>query len=702
MAAFIVESADTVATMGAASVTPARGAVEALLRAEQDRAAATLVASLADLRRLLRDGEAFRGVLDRLAAFVPEAPEAGTGLVETLPKVLPFLGAEAFAAWLNEGRRMFERDPRGLVAYVTLSDIRSNRALARLGGGDRETGMRRARLFALSLWGRAPAPRSLGVRSHRVRASLDGDLLHLPVLVSGVPRACRGSLWPAIFAHATAHQRFSPPERFTVGGLKPRQMAVAGVIEDARVEALALRDFPGLRSFWLPFHRVGTEGAPSAEVLLARLARALIDPGYRDPDAWVAKGVALFRDADPTDVGLARRLGAMLGNDLGQMRLAFNAKTYVVEPAYRDDNLGLWREDRENSLPEEDPDGPVDSVRPGEGDPSGRGGEGVSAPPSSGAEVSAVAAAPPEGEVEDGAWGLYSYPEWDYLIERERPDWVTLRERAAPLGDARAFRRLLEGDGALREALVGSMRAATVGRITRVRRQRDGEALDMDAAITAAIDLRRGYAPEPAIFQSRTVIHRDLAIQLLLDLSQSTVDRLPGGGPRVHQVIRAASSVLAMAMETVGDSCAIDAFQSNGRGQVDYYVCKTFTESMDLTVQDRLAGPMSRLSTRMGPALRHAGARLGKARSYRRLLLLVTDGEPSDIDMADARYLIEDARRSVRLLGQQGIAALAVGIRQGASSSALERIFGVRGVTAVADLSHLPNCLLDLYRRLRV
>ncbi len=701
MAAFITESAETTAALGATAVTSARQAVEALLRAGENRGASVLTACLPDLRRLLRDAAAFAEVLDPLAAFVPDAPEAASSLVGSLPKVLPVLGAEGFVPWLTEGRRMFERDPRGLAAYMALSDPRAERAMIRLAGGDRQREIHRAGLFAQSLWGHAPAVRSLGVRSGRVRASLDGDLLHLPALVSGIPREHRRDLWTAVFAHATAHQRFSPSERFAVGRLKPRQVAVASVIEDARVEALALRDFPGLRSFWLPFHQVDPVGPPSAEKLLARLARALIDPGYRDADSWVGKGVALFREADLADVGMAPHLGAMLGNDLGQMRLAFNPKAYVVEPAYRDDSLGLWRWDTENQPPDEEPDTAMESVRPVDGKaPDGVDG-GSATPPPAETEVSAVATAPPEGAVEAGAWQVFSYPEWDYLIERDRPDWVTLREQVAPPGDARVFRRLIEGDTALRETLAGTMRAATVGRVTRIRRQREGEALDMDAAINAAIDLRRGQAPEPDIFQSRSVVHRDLAIQLLLDLSQSTVDRLPGGGPRVHEVIRAAASVLAMAMEAVGDACAIDAFQSNGRSRVDYYVCKSLAEPMGTTVQDRLAGPRSQLSTRMGPALRHAGVRLGKARAYRRLLLLITDGEPSDIDMADERYLIEDARRAVRLLGGQGISALAVGVRQGASSPALGRIFGARGITAVDDLSQLPDRLLGLYRRLR-
>ena len=82
----------------------------------------------------------------------------------------------------------------------------------------------------------------------------------------------------------------------------------------------------------------------TAPTLLARLARALFDPDYVDPDGFVDKGRALFAaEMDHLeDMSLSRRIGGLLGNDLGQMRVQFNARTYVVEPVYRDDGLGLW------------------------------------------------------------------------------------------------------------------------------------------------------------------------------------------------------------------------------------------------------------------------------------------------------------------------------------------------------------------------
>ena len=110
------------------------------------------------------------------------------------------------------------------------------------------------------------------------------------------------------------------------------------------IELLAMRQLSGLRRLWSPYHIAVPDGVATAPVLLARLARALFDPSYRDDDSFVAKGRGMFEARHPRldDPAISREVGMLLGNDLGQMRVQFNAKTYVVEPIYRDDGLGLW------------------------------------------------------------------------------------------------------------------------------------------------------------------------------------------------------------------------------------------------------------------------------------------------------------------------------------------------------------------------
>ncbi len=117
------------------------------------------------------------------------------------------------------------------------------------------------------------------------------------------------------------------------------------------MERLAEAQYPGLARLWAPYYQARANGAKTSLSLLARLARALHDDDYVDDDSWVNKGRQLFaaKRAEWQDADWCRPLGSALGNDLGQMRVQFNAKDYAVEPAYRDDNIGLWQFEQEQT-----------------------------------------------------------------------------------------------------------------------------------------------------------------------------------------------------------------------------------------------------------------------------------------------------------------------------------------------------------------
>ena len=302
--------------------------------------------------------------------------------------------------------------------------------------------------FGRALWG---APMQLrGFTPARPdqpsRAGFEGIVLRLPDLFRGYGPAETRRLYLAAVAHVAAHLRFGGA-KFPVGQLKPLQIALVSLIEDARVERLAMAELPGLERLWRPFHAARPTPIPTAEMMLARLARALADSSYEDPDAWVARGRRLFEAARLDDPAMSRAIGGLLGNDLGQMRLPFNAKLYAVEPAYRDDNAGLWdfgdgqaSDAAEDALPV-----PVRTAQP----------EGDDRPPR---ERDSSLHASAEGEPqpvqaraveEDAGVPVARYPEWDYLISRERRDWTLVLEHEPPAGDAQPLRHLRRpGEGA--------------------------------------------------------------------------------------------------------------------------------------------------------------------------------------------------------------------------------------------------------------
>jgi nitric oxide reductase NorD protein len=626
------------------------------------------------------------GLWSGLVHLAREAPDCVATAAANAGPILQAVGPDGFANFVALGLRGTGRDKARRTSFFALTDPLAQRALAQGAGGGFAQHERGLKLFATALLGRVPSLRPLPAAPGRPpvrRASLSDSVVLLPEAFPGVPPAAQVALYRAVVAHAVVHLMAGTP-RQPVGKLKPLQLALIGLIEDARVEALALRRFPGLRRLWAPYHVARPEG-DTAPSLLARLARALFDPDYVDPHGFVGKGVALFSAADLLDSGVPRRIGGLLGNDLGQMRVQFNARTHVVEPAYRDDGLGMWDFGDAAETPPELLEMMVEAARlrqeagdgPAEGEP---------APGTAPARARPVAAEP-------GGVLLARYPEWDRALGEERPEWTSVFEHPAPLGDALGLEAALDAAADLRHRINRLVRAARPGRPQRLKHQPDGMDLDMDAVLDAEVMREAGELPGDRLYRATALRTRDLATLVLVDVSEST--RVGG----VLDIERVAVALLAEAMFRLGDPFALMAFASNGREQVRLTRIKRFAEPFAAPALARLAGLRPGLSTRLGAALRHAGAELAGVRSFRRLVLVLTDGEPSDIDVADPLDLVEDGRRAVLGLRARGIDSFAVVLGTHGAETA-GRMFGRSACVALRRLDDLPARLSDLYFRL--
>jgi nitric oxide reductase activation protein len=167
----------------------------------------------------------------------------------------------------------------------------------------------------------------------------------------------------------------------------------------------------------------------------------------------------------------------------------------------------------------------------------------------------------------------------------------------------------------------------------------------------------------------------------------------------VLALAREATALVAHAIDELGDDFAIHGFDSNGRHEVEYYRFKDFDEPYGEVARARLAGMRGQLSTRMGTALRHAGRQLRGRRAAHRLVLLLTDGEPHDIDVHDKQYLVFDAKRAVEDQRQAGVATFCMSLDPRADQY-VSRIFGARNYMVLDQLRRLPEKLPGLYLRL--
>lgn len=653
-------------------------------------ATAAITAQPAARSRLGRDAlPRWWRIMDDLAR---QAPESVTAAASLMGEILSAGSVEAFSHFVAAGLKAASGNKARRLGFFSLQDALARRLLERASAGAGFAEVERAtKAFGTALWGTAPLLRSLAMahgQAPQRRASLAGPLIRLPEFYRGVQGDAARTLYKAAAAHAQAHLVFGGP-RFPIGTLKPLQVALVTLIEDARIEHLAMRRLPGLRRLWSPYHTALAAGIATAPMLLARLARALFDSSHPDEDGFVRKGRALFDSASMRidDPAISREIGMLLGNDLGQMRVQFNAKTYVVEPVYRDDGLGLWDFGENAPTSGEALELTVDAARPepreAEGEPK--------------SDADATGRARPVAADRRGT-EIAKYPEWDRAAGIERSDWTTVREVPARPGDPRLVEEALDAADMLRSRIKRLVRSVRVGRTIRLKRQLEGHDLDVDAMLEAGLALRMGLDPDPRIFRSSASAHRDLAVLLLIDISESTRDRLASGST-ILDVERLAVAVLAEAMDTLGDPFCLQAFASNGRDDIEMIGVKSFNEPYDRACIGRLAGLSSGLSTRLGAALRHAGETIARARSFRKLVIVLTDGEPSDIDVADPLDLVEDARRAAMALRARGIDGFGVVLDPTGMGSAA-RIFGRGNTMLVHRLEDLPGRLSELYFRL--
>ena len=513
---------------------------------------------------------------------------------------------------------------------------------------------------------------------------LDSDAPFISDGAIHLPACSPWQAYRAAAAHAAAHRIYSPT-RFEATGMVPIARSLLALLEDARVEALAMRELPGLARLWRPLHTATAADGNGFEPLMARLARALADPTYADPNPWVQKGRRLFYLDDKLGL-LALRTPAelrgaalLLGHDIGQLRLPFNAKGYRPQPAYRDDHRWMWAADQLAAVQ------PPPQPAPGDAGPPQNPDDPMPAPEST----------------------LSRQPEWDHRIHRLRPDWcgVTEQRLPAPLAvnssaqppaylPTHAPAQTWAQAQALSRQLLAPLRTLTRSSTPRGRCHH-GEVFELDALVNWCSARRNHLPADGRVYRGPKRQATRGTVWLLIDQSASTAAPLGVTGHSVLQAAAAMAAALALALQSLGLRCAVSAFSSNGRHAVALNTLKRPDEPVDDRLGPRLAALRSGGSTRLGAALRHVTAGLTAASAGARWVWLLSDGQPHDIDVHDPRYLVADARHAVNTAALRAVRMRCLTLGSTADPDA-RRIFGPGGSHNAARMTDLPRALQRL------
>ena len=549
------------------------------------------------------------------------------------------------------------------------------------------------------------------------RASFDGAALRLPDSLALFPAPEANAalyLWLAVAAPAL--RGLAPSE-----AQDPLQADLAAIALAQDMTARALREAPGFRPLHadlcaavLSLRR--TPALPPAEAAVeARLRAALGEPGDLPPlPARTPRGYRPFRpvplwpDLRPLSRSetTAVETRATEGSpEAAEEKTARRARRRKADQADRTDSFILHKFEAILSMTEflnlnrrvEDDD--EDSARKAADDQDEIGLAQVSKAPATRLKLHLDLA--PEDVEREALSGISTYPEWDVrtasylpaharvLSSRAKASPATPPFRDDPRASARirAVRRQFE---ALRPSLV-----STPG-------HPDGDVLDTERAVRARVDLSATGEGDDRVWRQTRPERRDLAVSILLDISRSTESAIPGHGHDGRSVIdieREALAALAWGLDACGDSFAIHAFSSLKRSRVFLQEAKHFDEPMGPEVEARIAALQPGHYTRLGAAIRHVSAGLSRAGRKRRLLLVITDGKPNDLDHYEGRHGIEDSRMAVQEARRAGHAVFGITVDRDGKSW-FPRLFGQGGFAVIAHPEKLTQALPQIYRQL--
>ena len=343
---------------------------------------------------------------------------------------------------------------------------------------------------------------------------------------------------------------------------------------------------------------------------------------------------------------------------------------------------------------------------------------------------------PREGEGEElTCEPNYSYyDEWDFRASDYKPRWCRVAEYSLSEGEAQFFEQTLTKHSSLVAQTRRQFELLRPEMFRKIKRLLDGEEFDLDSVVDFLVERHSGHQPTGKVYWRRNKAERDVAVAFLLDMSASTDEEIMKHERRYGQddfdddprryfswwmsrraqdmltppkriidLEKESTVLLIKALETIGDSYGIYGFSGYGRENVEFYVIKDLEEPFGERIKQRIDKIAPVRSTRMGPAIRHATAKLDAHDAKVRILFLLSDGRPQDHgygrDRTEKEYAIHDTHVALLEAKRKGIVPFCLTVdRYG--HDYLKQMCDDIGYAVVADIESLPSRITTLYRRL--
>jgi nitric oxide reductase NorD protein len=287
--------------------------------------------------------------------------------------------------------------------------------------------------------------------------------------------------------------------------------------------------------------------------------------------------------------------------------------------------------------------------------------------------------------------GDHVYDEWDYQRKHYRKGWCLLKQRdVRPIYDQFVERTLDKHRGLLRQ-LYRTFEALR-GEDRRLRKQPEGDGVDIDAVVESYADHRAGLEWSEHQFTERKRLDRDVAVMFLVDMSGSTRGW-------INELERESLVLLCESLETLGDRYAIYGFSGFTHKRCELLRIKRLDEPYTGEVRARISGIKPGDYTRLGVFIRHLTREFQDVDARTKLLITLSDGRPDDQDGYRGDYGIEDTRQALLEARYQDVHPYCITIDDQAMDY-LPHMYGPANFTVVSAVHKLPYKVSDIYRRI--
>jgi nitric oxide reductase NorD protein len=287
--------------------------------------------------------------------------------------------------------------------------------------------------------------------------------------------------------------------------------------------------------------------------------------------------------------------------------------------------------------------------------------------------------------------GTSLYDEWGEDLHDYRSNWTRIREQTHAGTSLDFYRETTDRHAGLLKKIRREFQMLKPEGFTKLKRQYDGDDIDLDAVVEFMVDRKAGISPSEKNYTLLQKRRRDIAVAFLIDMSRST---------KGATIEREKESLIIMseALHEVGDAFAIYGFSGDNRDNVDYYRIKDFDDPYDDKAKKRISAIEDHFENRDGTAIRHTLSKLRKRPERTKLIILLSDGKPVDKEYSGT-YAIEDTRMALKEAQHFGIKTFCITVDR-AAAEYLPRMYSHSSWTVIDDVVKLPEKITRIYRML--